>query len=47
MSVGTYMFYSLSTTNTMDMDLSKLWEMAETEEPGVLQSMGHTELDTT
>ena len=27
-------------TNSMDMNLSKLWEMWETEEPGMLQSMG-------
>ena len=25
-------------TNSMDMNLSKLWEMWETEEPGMLQS---------
>ena len=27
-------------TNSMDMNLRKLWEMWETEEPGMLQSMG-------
>ena len=27
-------------TNSMDTILSKLWEMVETEEPGVLQSTG-------
>ena len=27
-------------TNSMDMSLSKLWEMVKTEKPAVLQSMG-------
>ena len=27
-------------TDTMDMSLSKLWEMVKDREPGVLQSMG-------
>ena len=27
-------------TNSMDMSLSKLWEMVRTGKPGVLQSMG-------
>ena len=27
-------------TNSMDMNLSKLWKIVEEEEPGVLQSMG-------
>ena len=27
-------------TNSMDTILSKLWETVETEEPGMLQSMG-------
>ena len=29
-----------SITNSMDMNLSKLLEIVETKEPGVLQSMG-------
>jgi len=29
-----------SITNSMDMTLSKVWEVAENEEPGMLQSMG-------
>ena len=29
-----------SITNSMDMNLNKLQEIVETEEPGVLQSMG-------
>ena len=32
-----------SITNTMDINLCKFWE---TEEPGVLQSLGHKESDT-
>ena len=27
-------------TNSMDMSLSKLWELVKTGEPGLLQSMG-------
>ena len=36
-------------TDLMDMSLSKLWELAtgRTGRPGVLQSMGVTESDTT
>ena len=34
-------------TDSMDMSLSRLREMVEmVEEPGVLQSLGHKELDT-
>ena len=29
-----------SITDSMDMNLSKLWEIVKTEKPGVLQSMG-------
>ena len=29
-----------SIIDSMDMNLSQLWEIAETEEPGVLQSIG-------
>ena len=29
-----------SITNSMDMNLSKLWEIVKTEKPGVQQSMG-------
>ena len=34
-------------TNSMDMSLSKLQEMVIDREPGLLQSMGHKELDMT
>ena len=34
-------------TDSMDMSLSKLWEMVMDREAGVLQSWGHKELDTT
>ena len=34
-------------TDLMDMCLSKLWELVIDKDPGVLQSMGHKELDTT
>ena len=34
-------------TNSMDMSLSKLWEMVKAEKPGMLWSMGSQELDTT
>ena len=34
-------------TDSMDMSLSKLWEMGRTGEPGVLQSMGSQRVDTT
>ena len=34
-------------TDLMDMSLSKLWELVIDKDPGVLQSMGHKELDTT
>ena len=36
-----------STTDSMDMNLSKLQERVKTGKPGVLQSMGHKESDTT
>ena len=35
-----------SITDSRDMSLSKLWEMVKEGRPGVLQSMGHRELDT-
>ena len=31
----------------MDMSLSKLWELVMDRDPGMLQSMGHKEWDTT
>ena len=34
-------------TNPMDKNLSKLWSWLWTGRPGVLQSMGHAELDMT
>ena len=34
-------------TASMDMSLSKLWELVRTGKPGMLQSMGLKELDTT
>ena len=34
-------------TDSMDMSLSKLWELVMDSKPGVLQSMGHKESDTT
>jgi len=34
-------------TDSMDMSLSKLWELVWTEKPGVLHSMGLKESDTT
>ena len=34
-------------TDSMDMSLSKIWELVMTGKHGVLQSMGHKELDTT
>ena len=34
-------------TNSMDMNLSKLWEIVRTEKPGIFQSRDHKELDTT
>ena len=36
-----------STTDPMDMNLSKLQEIVKTGKPGVLQSMGLQELDLT
>ena len=33
--------------DSMDMSLSELWETGKDREPGVLQSMGSQELDTT
>ena len=36
-----------SITNSMDMSLSKLWEMVKDRKPGVLQSMGGKGSDTT
>ena len=35
-----------STTDSMDMNWSKLWETVEDGEPGVLQSLGHKEQNT-
>ena len=34
------MRWLVSITDSMDMNLSKLWEMVMTEKPGVLQFMG-------
>ena len=34
-------------TNSMDMSLSKLWELVMDRKPGVLQSWGRKELGTT
>ena len=34
-------------TDSMDMSLSKLWELVMDKEAGVLQFMGHKELDMT
>ena len=34
-------------TNSMDMGLSKLWEMVKAEKPGMLQRGGQKELDVT
>ena len=34
-------------TDSMNMSLSKLWEMVKDRKPGVLQSMGSQESDTT
>ena len=34
-------------TDLMDMNLSKLWELVMEWKPGLLQSMGRKELDTT
>ena len=34
-------------TSSMDISLSKLWELLMDSELGMLQSMGHKELDTT
>ena len=34
-------------TNSMDMSLSKLWELVMDRGAGVIQSMGSKELDTT
>ena len=34
-------------TNSIDMNLSKLWELEWTGRPGMLQSMGCKELDMT
>ena len=34
-------------TDSMDMSLSKLWEMVKDKEAGILQFMGHKESDTT
>ena len=34
-------------TNSMDMSLNELWELVGTGKPGVLQSMGLRESDTT
>ena len=36
-----------SITDSMNMNLSKLQEILKEEEPGVLQSMGHKDLNTT
>ena len=33
--------------DSLDMSLSKLWELVMTGRPGMLQSMGHKESDTT
>ena len=34
-------------TDSVDMSLGKLWEMVKDKKPGVLQSLGRNELDTT
>ena len=34
-------------SDSVDMSLGKLWEMVKDKKPGVLQSLGHKELDTT
>ena len=34
-------------TDSMDMSVSKLWEMVKDKKPGMLQSMGLKELDMT
>ena len=34
-------------TDSMDLSLSKLWELVMDRKPGALQSRGHKELDTT
>ena len=34
-------------TDSVDMSLGKLWEMVKDKKPGVLQSLGRKELDTT
>ena len=36
-----------SITNSMDMNLSKFWEIVEDRGPGMLQPIGHQELDMT
>ena len=36
-----------SIADSVDMNLSKLWEIVEDREPGVLQSMELKDLDTT
>ena len=35
-----------SITDSMDMDLNKLWEIWRTEEPGMLHPWGHKSSDT-
>ena len=34
-------------SDSVDMSLGKLWEMVKDKKPGVLQSLGRKELDTT